>query len=77
MFKNFEIIGEAANKVPDDFKTGHPEIEWLRIIGLRNRIIHEYFGIDYDILWKIKQVNIPVLSEFMREILNNLNNEPS
>jgi uncharacterized protein with HEPN domain len=52
--RNFEIIGEASNRIPDDFKTEHPEIEWRRIIGFRNRIIHEYFGIDYENLWRIK-----------------------
>ena len=45
--RNFEIIGEAARRVPANFKIGHPEIEWHRITGLRNRIIHEYFGVDY------------------------------
>lgn len=75
--RNFEIIGEAANRVPDDFKTEHQEIEWHRIIGFRNRIIHEYFGIDYEILWKIKQENVPELAEFMEQILNELNDESS
>jgi len=71
--RNFEIIGEAANKVSNDFKAEHPEIEWHRIIGFRNRIIHEYFGIDYENLWKIKQQNIPVLSQSIEKLLNNLN----
>ncbi len=73
--RNFEIIGEASNRIPDNFKTEHPEIEWRRIIGFRNRIIHEYFGIDYENLWRIKNENIPILSEFMEQILNDLNNE--
>ena len=73
--RNFEIIGEAAIRVPDDFKTGHPEIEWHRIIGFRNRIIHGYFGIDYEILWKIRQENVPGLSQFMEQILNDINDE--
>ena len=73
--RNFEIIGEASNRVPDNFKTEHPEIEWRRIIGFRNRIIHEYFGIDYENLWRIKNENIPTLSEFMGQILDDLNNE--
>ncbi len=77
VIRNFEIIGEAANRVPDDFKTENPEIEWRRIIGFRNRIIHEYFGIDYENLWKIKNENIPILSEFMEVILDDLNNESS
>ena len=70
--RNFEIIGEASNRIPDDFKTEHPEIEWRRIIGFRNRIIHEYFGIDYENLWRIKNENIPILSEFMKQILDEL-----
>ena len=69
--RNFEIIGEASNRIPDDFKTEHPEIEWRRIVGFRNRIIHEYFGIDYENLWRIKNENIPTLSEFMEQILED------
>ena len=68
--RNFEIIGEASNRVPDDFKTEHPEIEWRRIIGFRNPIIHEYFGIDYENLWRIKTDNIPPLSELIKQILD-------
>ena len=70
--RNFEIIGEASNRIPDDFKTKHPEIEWRRIVGFRNRIIHEYFGIDYENLWRIKKENIPTLSEFMEQILEDM-----
>ncbi len=72
--RNFEIIGEASNRIPDDFKTEHSEIEWRRIVGFRNRIIHEYFGIDYENLWRIKNENIPILSEFMEQILDDFNN---
>ena len=73
--RNFEIIGEASNRIPDDFKTEHPEIEWRRIIGFRNRIIHEYFGIDYENLWRIKNENIPILFEFMEQILEDSSEE--
>jgi uncharacterized protein with HEPN domain len=71
--RNFEIIGEASNKIPDNFKAEHPEIEWRRAIGFRNRIIHEYFGIDYENLWRIKNENVPILSEFMKQILDEFN----
>ena len=64
--RNFEIIGEAANRVPEDFKSDHPEIEWRRMTGLRNRIIHVYFGINYATVWKIKEENIPKLADFIR-----------
>ena len=48
--RNFEIIGEAANRVPNEFRAAHPEIPWIRISGFRNRLIHEYFGVDYKIV---------------------------
>jgi len=75
--RNFEIIGEAANRVPEDFKTDHPEIEWRRIIGFRNRIIHEYFDIDYEIVWKIKDENIPALADFIEQAIEDLRNQPA
>jgi len=47
VIRNFEIIGEAANRIDEDFRINNPNIEWNRIRGFRNRIIHDYFGIDY------------------------------
>ena len=70
--RNFEIIGEAANRVPEDFKTEHPEIEWRRMTGLRNRIIHEYFGVDYATVWKIKEENIQELIDFIQQAIDRL-----
>ncbi|MEI7471711.1 MAG: DUF86 domain-containing protein [Chitinophagaceae bacterium] len=61
VIRNFEIIGEAANRLPDDFKENHPEIDWYRIRGFRNRIVHDYFGIDFTIVWKIKNSFLPSL----------------
>ncbi|ASV29006.1 HepT-like ribonuclease domain-containing protein [Maribacter cobaltidurans] len=68
--RNFEIIGEAANRVNPDFKIIHPQIEWLRIIGFRNRIIHEYFGIDYEIMWTIIEENIVELIDELNQLIN-------
>ena len=51
--RNFEIIGEAANRLNEHFKNSNPEIEWGKLRGFRNRIVHEYFGIDYEIVWTI------------------------
>lgn len=73
--RNFEIIGEAANRVPEDFKSDHPEIEWRRMTGLRNRIIHEYFGINYATVWKIKEENIPELADFVEQAIDELNKQ--
>ena len=59
--RNFEIIGEAANRTDPDFRTINPEIEWKRIRGFRNRIVHDYFGIDYEIVWTIVENDIEEL----------------
>jgi uncharacterized protein with HEPN domain len=59
VIRNFEVIGEAANRLPDDFKESHQEIDWYRIRGFRNRIVHHYFGVDYAILWQIKETFLP------------------
>lgn len=53
--RNFEIIGEAANRLSEEFKDQHTTIDWHRIRGFRNRIVHDYFGIDYSIVWQIKE----------------------
>lgn len=52
-----EIIGEAANRVPERFQEEHPEIPWMEIIGMRNRLIHGYDEVDFDFLCLIKQLN--------------------
>ncbi len=70
--RNFEIIGEAANRVSEDFRATHPEIEWRRMIGLRNRVIHEYFGIDYETVWKIRNENIPELLDYIKQAKEDL-----
>ncbi|RME23459.1 MAG: DUF86 domain-containing protein [Deltaproteobacteria bacterium] len=59
--RNLEIIGEASNRLPESFQAQHPEIEWRRIVGLRNRIVHAYFGLDLEIIWEILQNELPVL----------------
>lgn len=59
--RNLEIIGEAANRIPESFTAQHPEIEWRRIVGLRNRIVHDYFGLDLEIIWEILQKELSFL----------------
>lgn len=61
VIRNFEIIGEAANRLPEDFKNKNLNIDWHRIIGFRNRIVHDYMGIDYSIVWEIKNSFLPTL----------------
>jgi len=51
--RNLEVLGEAARQVPDDFVAGHRSVPWGKITGLRNRIVHDYFGLDLEIIWQI------------------------
>jgi len=69
--RNFEIIGEASNRFPEEIQLNYSSIEWKRIKGFRNRIVHEYFGIDYEIIWKIIQEQLDVLITNVSEILEN------
>jgi uncharacterized protein with HEPN domain len=68
VIRNFEIIGEAANRLGDDFRKDHHDIEWNRIRGFRNRIVHHYFGIDYEIVWSIIQNNLDRLQNKLIEL---------
>ena len=65
---NLMVIGEAANKIPEDFKQKHLEIDWRAIIGMRNIIAHGYFTIDSDIIWDTIQKDIPELLSKFKEI---------
>jgi uncharacterized protein with HEPN domain len=66
--RNLEIIGEASNRLPADFKGSHPQIEWHKVVGLRHRIVHEYFGIDLQIVWQILQKDLPSLRQAISQI---------
>ncbi len=59
VIRNFEIIGEAANRLPEEFKDHHDNIDWFKIRGFRNRIVHHYFGVDSEIIWQIKETFLP------------------
>ncbi|MEM7107667.1 MAG: DUF86 domain-containing protein [Bacteroidota bacterium] len=58
VIRNFEIIGEAANRIDVSFQNRPPEIPWARIRGLRKRIVHDYFGVDYHIVWSIVEKDL-------------------
>ena len=59
IIRNFEIIGEASKNIPSDIHEKYPEIPWRKMYGLRNLIAHEYFGIDYEMIWEIAKNNLP------------------
>jgi uncharacterized protein with HEPN domain len=68
VIRNFEIIGEAANRLSDEFKEEHSNIDWFRIRGFRNRIVHHYFGVDYRILWQIIETFLPEMVATIKKL---------
>ena len=69
--RNLEVIGEAARHVPEALRAAHPEIDWRRVVGLRNVVVHEYFAIDLDVVWVIIKQNLPQLKEAVLSVLGN------
>jgi uncharacterized protein with HEPN domain len=68
--RSLEIIGEAAKKVSEEFRKNYPAIEWLAMSGMRDRLIHDYFGVDYDLVWDVVQNRIPILQHQISSMLD-------
>ena len=66
--RNLEIIREAASRLSADFKEKHSGIEWTKIVGLRHRMVHEYFGEDLGIIWQIIQSDLPMFRRELKRI---------
>lgn len=66
--RNLEIIGEASKRLPETFTTRYPTVPWRKIVGLRNRVIHEYFGVDMEIVWTIIQNDLPSFHSALKDI---------
>ena len=69
VIREFEIIGEAISKLPEDLKNKRPEVEWQDIKDFRNLLAHEYFGVDLEIVWGIIKDDLPILMDAVREIM--------
>lgn len=70
--RSLEIIGEAAKMIPDDFRLNHPQIDWKAFAGLRDKLIHHYFGVDYAIVWDVVIHELPDLKTKLTAILPSL-----
>ena len=67
--RSIEVIGEASKQIPDELKQKYSHLEWQAMAGMRDRLIHGYFGVDYDIVWDVVTNKIPVLYQAFKEIL--------
>jgi len=70
VIRNFEIIGEATKRLSQDFRQAYPNIQWQRIAGFRDVLIHDYLRVDLDEVWGIVERNLPELKATIRAILN-------
>lgn len=70
--RRIEIIGEATKNIPMSFRKGHPEVEWREVAGMRDKLIHHYFGIKMNIVWDTSKKDLPKLKKQISEILESL-----
>ena len=71
VIRDLEVVGEAVKKLPDDVRARRPDIEWKRIAGLRDVLIHDYFGIDHEIIWDVVQNKLPPLRSAIQDLLDS------
>ena len=68
--RSLEIIGEAVKNIPDSIRQQYPNIAWRRIAGMRDKLIHVYFGVNYHLIWSIMQDELPILKKQIQKILS-------
>ncbi len=72
VIRKFEIIGEAAKQVPENVKQEYPSVPWREMAGMRDKLIHFYFGVNYELLWQTIRNRIPEIKPVIRQILQDL-----
>lgn len=69
--RNLEIVGEAVKNLSASLKASHPEIPWKQIAGMRDRLAHDYFGVDYELVWGVVESRVPQLQEVVKSLLDD------
>lgn len=74
VIRSIEVMGEAAKNIPESFRRKHPKVPWKKMAGMRDKLIHEYFGVDLEIVWQMIEDNLPVLKFSFIKICKELRN---
>lgn len=69
--RSVEVIGEAVKRIPESVRVKYPNIEWRAIAGMRDKLIHDYFAVDYEIVWDVVTNKIPALVQDIEQILTD------
>ncbi len=67
--RNLEIVGEAVKRIPEEIRNKVPDIPWKSVAGMRDKLIHHYFGVNFDIVWAVVQQDLPPLTEAVKSLL--------
>jgi uncharacterized protein with HEPN domain len=70
VIRALEMIGEASKQIPLSLKESHPEVAWKEVAGIRDKLIHDYFGVNLEVVWKTAVEDVPYLSSHIRRILS-------
>ena len=74
VLRNLEIVGEASKRIPPPLRDKYPDIPWKKMAGLRDKLVHEYFGVDLEIIWQLLKEELPGILHPVQQMLRDLNN---